>query len=122
MIEITKGEQILAGKRLVSTVVADFGLIALLTLFCPPSTSAASLVPATSKAWDDYVESANRQMEQRLTEIRPFLWVDESPDRARSWQDVVFGITGVWGDRLLERRAAAAAIQEQPRPEVGALG
>jgi hypothetical protein len=38
------------------------------------------------------------------------------------WQDVDFGITGVCGDRLPERRAAAAAIQEQPRPEVGALG
>ena len=47
---------------------------------------------------------------------------DEPPDRARSWQDVHFGITGVCGDRLPERRAAAAAIQEQPRPEAGALG
>jgi hypothetical protein len=47
---------------------------------------------------------------------------DEPPDRARSWQDVHFGITGVCGDRLPERRASAAAIQEQPRPEGGALG
>lgn len=47
---------------------------------------------------------------------------DESPDRARGWQDVDVGITGVCGDRLPERRAAAAAIQEQPLPEVGALG
>src|SRR6201994_1906230 len=47
---------------------------------------------------------------------------DESPDRARGWQDVDVGITGVCGDRLPESRAAAAAIQEQPRPEAGALG
>ena len=47
---------------------------------------------------------------------------DESPDRARGWQDVDVGITGVCGDRLPEHRAAAAAIQEQPLPEVGALG
>ena len=47
---------------------------------------------------------------------------DESPDRARGGQDVDVGITGVCGDRLPEHRAAAAAIQEQPLPEVGALG
>ena len=41
---------------------------------------------------------------------------------ARSWQDVDFGIAGVCGDRLPERRAAAAAIQQQPRPETGAVG
>jgi hypothetical protein len=46
---------------------------------------------------------------------------DELPDRARGWQDVDTGVTGVCGDRLLERRAAAAAIGEQPFPEVGAL-
>ena len=47
---------------------------------------------------------------------------DESPDRARGWQDIDVGITGVCGDRLPEHRPAAAAIQEQPLPEVGALG
>jgi hypothetical protein len=92
MIEITKAKQLAtlggspsihapAGQRPLSSLVTDCGLILLLTLFCPASTIAASLGPATSKAWDDYVESANRRMEQRLTRGRRFLWVDEAPDR-----------------------------------------
>ena len=55
--------------------------ILLLTLLFPTSVIAASLGPATSKAWDDYVESAKLRMEQRLTPGRPFLWVDEAADR-----------------------------------------
>src|SRR5689334_1422634 len=47
---------------------------------------------------------------------------DKSPDRARGWQDIDVGITSVCGNRLPERRAAPTAIQEQPLPEVGALG
>jgi hypothetical protein len=72
MIRITKAGQFVA-----------FGgnSILLLPLLFPGSVIAASLGPATSKAWDDYVESANRRMEQRLTPGRPFLWVDEAPDR-----------------------------------------
>lgn len=53
----------------------------LLALFFPASIIAASLGPVTTKAWGDYVESANRQMEQRLTPGQTFLWVDEVPDR-----------------------------------------
>jgi hypothetical protein len=92
MIEITKAKQLVtpggsasipapAGQRPLSAAVTDFGLILLLTLFCPATTIAASLGPATSKAWDDYVGSAKRRMEQRVTPGRPFLWVDEAPGR-----------------------------------------
>jgi len=45
------------------------------------TASAANLEPATLKAWDDYVESASRRMQQRLGPDKTFLWVDESPDR-----------------------------------------
>ena len=54
----------------------------LLALVFPASVLAASLGPATTKAWEDYVESANRRMEQRLTPGHSFLWVDEVPARA----------------------------------------
>jgi hypothetical protein len=56
-------------------------LIPLITLFCPATVNAASLEPATSKAWEDYIESANVRMEQRLSPGNAFLWVDEVPDR-----------------------------------------
>ena len=52
----------------------------LVALLFPASVIAASLGPATSKAWDDYVEFVNRRMEQRLTRDRLFLWVDEAPE------------------------------------------
>ena len=55
--------------------------ILLITLFFPASVIAASLGSPTSKAWDDYVESAKLRMAQRLTPGRPFLWVDEAADR-----------------------------------------
>jgi hypothetical protein len=42
---------------------------------------AAHLTPATAQAWDEYVESANARMAQRLSAGTPFLWIDEEPDR-----------------------------------------
>jgi hypothetical protein len=56
-------------------------LIPLITLFFPVTVNAASLEPPTSKAWEEYIESANVRMEQRLSPGRAFLWVDEVPDR-----------------------------------------
>ena len=53
----------------------------LLTLLSPATVRAASLEPATSKAWEEYIESANLRMEQRVAPGKPFLWVDEMPDR-----------------------------------------
>ncbi|MEI9974534.1 MAG: hypothetical protein WDO73_22305 [Ignavibacteriota bacterium] len=39
----------------------------------------AELKPATSAAFDRYIQ----QTEQRLNQRKTFLWVDESPDRSR---------------------------------------
>ena len=56
-------------------------LIILVALLSPASADAASLEPGTSKAWEDYLESANTRTEQRLAPGRAFLWVDEEPER-----------------------------------------
>lgn len=53
----------------------------LISLFLPATVNAASLEPPTSKAWEEYIESANMRMEQRLIPGNAFLWVDEVPDR-----------------------------------------
>ncbi len=50
-------------------------------LLFPSAVDAASLEPITLKAWEDYVQSANARMEQRLSPGKTFLWVDEAPDR-----------------------------------------
>jgi hypothetical protein len=42
---------------------------------------AASLQRATAQAWEEYVESANMRMEQRLGAGSTFMWVDEVSDR-----------------------------------------
>lgn len=49
--------------------------------FFPATGHAATLDPTTSKAWDEYVESASKQMEGRVSPGNAFLWVDEVPDR-----------------------------------------
>jgi len=43
---------------------------------------AAELQPATLAAWAAYVKEADSRMEERVAGRRPFLWMDESPDRA----------------------------------------
>ena len=58
-------------------------LIPLFTLFFPPKSNAASLEPTTSEAWENYVDSASKRMEQRLLPGNAFLWVDEVPEQAR---------------------------------------
>lgn len=55
--------------------------ITLITLFTLAAANAATLDPVTEKAWDQYVQSANQRMEQRLSPGNCFLWVDESPER-----------------------------------------
>jgi len=50
------------------------------TLF-PVLANAASLEPATLQAWEQYIESTNSRMEQRLSPGKSFLWVDEAPER-----------------------------------------
>jgi hypothetical protein len=56
-------------------------LIPLFVLLSPGTIAAANLEPATLKAWDDYIESANVRMGQRLSPDKTFLWVDETPER-----------------------------------------
>ncbi len=57
------------------------GGFSLFVLVFQGAAGAANLEPATLKAWDEYVESANARMEQRLSHGQPFLWIDESPER-----------------------------------------
>jgi hypothetical protein len=53
----------------------------MLPLLSSAPSFAAHLTPATSQAWDEYVESADARMAQRLSGATPFLWIDEEPDR-----------------------------------------
>ena len=43
---------------------------------------AVELQPATAEAWQDYVRHAGERMQARLDGRKPFLWVDEIPERA----------------------------------------
>jgi hypothetical protein len=52
-------------------------LFILFITLLPVVIKAASLDRATLKAWEEYVESANGRMEQRLSPGNVFLWVDE---------------------------------------------
>jgi hypothetical protein len=55
-----------------------------LLLICAPAvSSAAVLTNETLQAWQDYIQSANSGMEERLHGRLPFLWVDASADRIR---------------------------------------
>ena len=56
-------------------------MIPLFTVFFPGTVNAASLEPATLRAWEEYVASVHTRMEQRLSPDKTFLWVDEAPDR-----------------------------------------
>jgi len=62
------------------TTVASV-LIPLIPFSFPQLSKAGTLEPATLKAWDAYVESANLRMEQRLSPGSAFLWLDEEPER-----------------------------------------
>ena len=63
------------------TVIARSSLIPIITLLFPVTGKGASLQPTTLKAWEEYIESANTRMEQRLSPGNVFLWVDEEPAR-----------------------------------------
>ena len=56
-------------------------LLIALTSVVTQAANAASLQPTTSKAWEAYVESANKEITQRLSAARTFLWADEEPNR-----------------------------------------
>ena len=55
--------------------------IALCTPLFIGGLQAASLEPDTLKAWNEYVESAEKRMAQRLVAANGLLWVDEDPHR-----------------------------------------
>ena len=60
---------------------AKFALLIGIVLAATPILSAAQLDPETSKAWDQYIQSARSQMLRRATGAAPFLWIDEDPGR-----------------------------------------
>lgn len=43
---------------------------------------AVELQPPTTEAWQDYVRHADERMQARLDGRKPFLWVDDIPERA----------------------------------------
>lgn len=51
------------------------------TAFAPRLARAAELQPGTLMAWNAYLKDADFRMQQRASGARPFLWMDESPDR-----------------------------------------
>jgi len=85
-------------------------LIPFLAIFFPETANAASLDPAALKAWEEYVQSANIRMEQRLNPGKTFLWVDEAPDRlakVRAGEIVVSPV-----DRQSPRRVPSGLIHD----------
>jgi len=66
-------------KRMTATNRSS--LIPLIAMLLPVTVKAASLEPATLKAWEEYVDAAKVRMEQRLSPANAFLWVDEEPAR-----------------------------------------
>jgi hypothetical protein len=55
----------------------------LFVVLAPALSSAEELRPETLAAWDHYIEQAKFRANSRLDPRQHFLWVDESPDRAR---------------------------------------
>ncbi|MGD0361237.1 MAG: hypothetical protein ABSC93_10235 [Bryobacteraceae bacterium] len=56
--------------------------LALLAASAPGLAGAVELQPATVRAWDDYVRSADAGMQARRDGRKPFLWADEAAGRA----------------------------------------
>ncbi len=52
----------------------------------PAALRAAHLQPATTEAWDDYLQSAKARVQARFNSGEPFLWVDEDADRLQKVQ------------------------------------
>jgi hypothetical protein len=61
--------------------IAKFAVVVLAVGYSV-SGSAAELQPDTIQAWDQYVRRNDHQEMERVTGTRPFLWTDDSPDRA----------------------------------------
>jgi hypothetical protein len=60
------------------------GILALSLLLAVSTSHAVDLKPETVKAWDEYVQSVNSQLRDRLSRDGHFLRVEEAPDRVSS--------------------------------------
>lgn len=58
------------------------GLTCVSFLLAPAASYATELKKQTLEAWDEYIQTANSQMRERVP--GSFLWVDEAPDRLQS--------------------------------------
>ena len=47
----------------------------------PGLLGAAELQPGTVRAWEEYVVGTDSRIQTRANSARPFLWIDESPER-----------------------------------------
>ncbi len=59
---------------------AQFAILIVLLLATPSILQATDLYQQTSKAWDNYIQQTNSQMEQRLAGSH-LLWIDDAPGR-----------------------------------------
>jgi hypothetical protein len=57
-------------------------ITAVLVIGVGARAGAAELQSATVDAWQEYVRGADASMQARLGGAKPFLWLDEAPDRA----------------------------------------
>lgn len=53
-----------------------------LAVAAAPLAEAGELQPDTLQAWNAYLKDADARMQERIAGRQPFLWLDESPDRA----------------------------------------
>ena len=58
------------------------GIAVIVLAVCAAHAAAAELQSGTLTAWNEYVRQADLRLQQRAATGLPFLWMDESPDRA----------------------------------------
>src|SRR5258708_33715186 len=80
-------------NRLTSVMQIRAALATLFFLLAPAVSNATELKQETLTAWDAYMRAANLQLEERLNNNSPFLWIDESPERSRRVRQVGFLIS-----------------------------
>jgi hypothetical protein len=55
---------------------------ALAAAYTAPAVRASELQPGTLAAWQAYLKEVDLRMQERVKGRAPFLWIDESPERA----------------------------------------
>lgn len=78
----------------------------LLTVWATQNALAAELQPDTLMAWNAYLKDGDLHMQERAASGLPFLWMDESPDRA----------AGVRREELLIARDTLRCVLGEPHP------